>query len=51
MKSQRVEAFAVVEEELRYVGSFYDSWRSNGSLYSLATAPIEIGKKIGLRLG
>ena len=33
MRSQRVEALSVVEDDLRYAQSFYDSWRSGGSEY------------------
>lgn len=33
MKSRRVEALDIVEEDMRYAMSFYDSWRSDGSAY------------------
>ena len=33
MRSQKVEALEVVEVDLRYARSFYDSWMSGGSEY------------------
>lgn len=33
MKSQRVEALEIIEEDLKAAKSFYDSWRVNGSAY------------------
>src|SRR5450432_2210636 len=33
MKSQRVEPLDVIEGDLRYARSYYDSWLSDGSSY------------------